>query len=737
MSHERVKVSGVLEIEHILEFEMRQQAGSHAWARLRGILTDEEVNKLGLSLERETVLIYDNETGEEIFHGIIDVAELRSENGYNTVELELLAGSWLLDLEKKSQSFQDVNMTYREVIEAVLEEYPMAATIIADEMGCSTLGKPVIRYRETAWEFVGRLASHFNLPVFSDVRAGTPRVYVGVPERHKQAEFSNAQYEYSIGEAYMAAGGMFSGLRKSDFARYDVKTGINYQLGFETVFQDMELTICGKSCVLERDVYVYTYLLANRKYCYVRKRYNALFLGMSLLGRVIQREGEHIRIHYEIDETQEVTTAYRYPWKPETGNLMYLMPQIGSRVSVYFGSDDESEGIATVNVRDNAPPVPARGVVPETEQHPEPEPELELEPDSIVRDFVTHGHRGVTTEHSKIFSLHPQMLTLSSGRYLNIIMNRHGLNFRSNKGITIIAKNEIRITGSSVKIEGKEDVYIGEGEAGSDEAGVIDIKSGLHLFADGHPLVQLGALGDPVGGIRYLGRSRRLQDPNDEFDDEMHERPLEWGKIAANIAIGAGVVVVVGALVVFTGGKILIVKPLLSGAVKKVTVSVLITGNAYVLKQAVSDVIGGEASHWGKYAEAAFRGSIVGLMNGAIKAAGMKAALESFVTGTAEDALNQFWKTGDVKILEAMFAGSVSVVSSIATDRIYSALPARPSSNNTVDRVGLRGIAGQTSGETTFSWYRDVLGEVGVEARNKVTETVIEGLLELPQPSES
>jgi len=720
MSHERVKVSGIIEVESILTFEMSQDAGKHSWARLHGILTEEGVEKLSGSLEGEKVLVYDSETEEEIFHGIIDVAELKSENGYNTVYLELLAGSWLFDIEQKSQSFQDVTMTYKEVIKTVLQEYSMASSIIAEEMGEEPIGKPLIRYRETAWEFIGRLASHFNLPIFSDVRTGLPRIYVGVPKLYERVEFSGTQYKYSVGNRYMEVGGMLSGLKKKDFVRYDVEDGVNYRLGFETVFQDLELTICGKTCKLEKDVYVFTYLLANRKYCHELKRYNPHFLGMSLLGRVLHREGEHIRIHFDIDEQQDVTTCYPYPWKPEVGNLMYIAPQLGSRVSVYFGDDDESCAIATVNVRDNAPPAPLKGA----ELPPEPDYEDEEVVQSIVQDF-NHGRRGLRTEHGKSFNLFPGAIRLNSNRGLGLAMNSKGVSFFSNANVSIIAKQDIHINASTVKVESKNNAYVVSGATIGEGGGAVP-ESGVHLFSGAAAFAHHGAQGDPSGGIKYLASSTNAH--AGFFDDEPSERTFKMGRAVARAAGAAAIVVAVGGVIIITGGKGLV---LAAGTAKKIGGSVIVTGVAGVAGELAMNHAQGVESADGAFLTAAMRGMFIGLVagtaGGAIKSKALSTVAGSAGGGLAGQAADGSFSAEQlardavkslaaVGITNALFPGSGTAINN-AIKRAKNA-GTSASSGGIVGRVGridfgaIQNLVFEAAGDMFEAALKAATGEV-------------------------
>lgn len=73
------------------------------------------------------------------------------------------------------------------------------------------------------------------------------------------------------------------------------------------------------------------------------KFYNDIVSGMSLLGEVAKDDKEVVYVKLDIDEGEGGT--YPYPFRPETGNMMYCMPQVGTKVSLYFPNCDEKNAM--------------------------------------------------------------------------------------------------------------------------------------------------------------------------------------------------------------------------------------------------------------------------------------------------------------------------------------------------------------------------------------------------------
>jgi hypothetical protein len=88
-------------------------------------------------------------------------------------------------------------------------------------------------------------------------------------------------------------------------------------LGWDTVFDNKKLAICGKSCKIKKWWACVCIHACRPKILPIRR--NPLFSGMSLLGRILRSEGYHVRLHLDIDSDQDVDAAFPFPWVPETG----------------------------------------------------------------------------------------------------------------------------------------------------------------------------------------------------------------------------------------------------------------------------------------------------------------------------------------------------------------------------------------------------------------------------------
>lgn len=141
-----------------------------------------------------------------LYSGIVQSAEAKEENGLRIICLQLSSGSILLDMEKKSRSYQNTGMSYGGVINETLAPWNTAA-IYPSSLSGTAIGFPVIQYQETDWQFVKRMASRFGLSLYPEPSIGGSKMYVGIPETGNTCELEAEEYAVRIDERFYTLGG--------------------------------------------------------------------------------------------------------------------------------------------------------------------------------------------------------------------------------------------------------------------------------------------------------------------------------------------------------------------------------------------------------------------------------------------------------------------------------------------------------------------------------------------------
>ena len=113
-----------------------------------------------------------------LFNGLTKAIKTTNENGNYYVEIEGISKTSELDIKEKSRSFQNINMTYDELISSVLKNYSEKGFI--QSVGCSQkINKPIFQYKETDWNFLKRICSELNSEIYCDIISINNLFYFG------------------------------------------------------------------------------------------------------------------------------------------------------------------------------------------------------------------------------------------------------------------------------------------------------------------------------------------------------------------------------------------------------------------------------------------------------------------------------------------------------------------------------------------------------------------------------
>ncbi|MDR0469899.1 MAG: hypothetical protein LBH09_08000 [Peptococcaceae bacterium] len=611
----RVRVESPFPVIELTGLQVQQRENAHALAMFTGILDDETgFDTLHRQLEGKLVRFMDQMDGTPIFAGYIQTAEVAEESGFYSLSATALSGSIQLDQTKRSRSYQDVTLLYNDVLRMALGNVRDADFIM--RVQDKPIGVPLVQYAETDWEFAMRLASHFNTTITPDMDTGLPRFWMGLRAPFGSAhDFSDCEYRAVIEGKYYDVGASQLGFSRSQFFNYVVKDFANRPLGGRAHFQGRDLFICRKSCVISEDgLPVYSYTLGQPELLAHQKYYNENLTGLTLLGKVIATQGGTVKLHLNIDESQDMATAYNYRWAPPTGNYMYLMPKIGSEVSLYF-SDPGEDSAKAVNCVRAGPSTSAPG-------------------------FANPSKRGLSSEHEKNMLLYPDRFGFESktgGGPLQLMCNDAvGVTLETIHSITILGDEGVTLEAPEIELT-------------SPKQTAFYYMSGQEITESFAPptsitLIEGGTLCDSEAGKAIIvGHDVRTYPP---YDDKPEEGQFDWGGLFGNILAGLAVVACV-ILVVATFG---VAGPILiAGA---------IAGAAAVAAMAVGDVMRGNVSSTEDYMREAFIGTVVGLVTGAMGSAfsGAKAATtigklalsvgKGALIGSTGSALSELMRTG-------------------------------------------------------------------------------------------
>ena len=323
-------------IGSLIDMHMIIKEGCHGKLVLRGYLSDSpEPPKVGEKLE-VTYRGTDEGTFDKIFCGLIQEVHIFVENGVRQVILSATTVSIKLDVEEISRSFQNVDRTYKDIALQIVENFQGK---VFCEKPLEKVSIPMLQYKETNWQFLNRLAGYMGLGLFSDETMSVPKVWLGIPKTGRKVKFREDSYKSCLDEEYYHDKGELRG-SKPDFLYYQVESGENYSIGDYCSYKGQIRYIFEKQAEWKNGALIFYYKVGGLCHFRKGKKRNDRLSGAALPGVVVKTDREKVYLRLEIDGSNG-KALYPYPWSPATGNLLYGMPQTGTKVFLYFPDDHE------------------------------------------------------------------------------------------------------------------------------------------------------------------------------------------------------------------------------------------------------------------------------------------------------------------------------------------------------------------------------------------------------------
>lgn len=416
--------------EKILNLNLIREINEHTRFYIRGIISDElsddYVEKSGSFPIIRVLLKDDIGNRTEIFQGMVTNVSISSFNNVKTLEVEATSNTFMMDIEKKSRSFQGDNLTYRDIFNQINSVYGNVQMQDYASVG-RCIDKMVIQYNETDWEFLKRLSSHFNMPVIPECTLGGIKYSLG--KSWETVIVCNlGEFNYSVNKGLDEYQSKVIGntwqLTDLDFITYEVVTNKILNLFSSVNFKGKTLIVYKCEVALISGVFSNKYYLRFDNGMIVKKLFNENISGASLNGKVLAVEKDQVKASLEIDgysNTVETTIwmPYSTVFSSPDGTGWYCMPEIGDAIRVYFPDNTESNGyvISSVNLETS---------------------------DSSKRSDPSV--KSISTKYGKEIIMRPGAIDIISGG--------NSMSLNDNGGISISSGSSISMSGSSINISG-------------------------------------------------------------------------------------------------------------------------------------------------------------------------------------------------------------------------------------------------------------------------------------------
>lgn len=353
-------------IKFLKDLEIIENINEHSYLKITALLEDEDEYKSIYNTNAGSqVCIFNNILNYKIlFQGMIKNIKVENlQENYN-LTLEAVSNTYLLDIKKSFRSFQKSDMKYIDVINEILKPYQEAEVLYnieEDIAKTKEIETFVMQYNETDWEFIKRLASHFNAGLIPSTLFNSPKFVFGIPKGNNIGVLEN--YNFYINkniETYMRSSkNVNDKIQELDSIEFHIETNCNFNIGDTASFNNVALYIKSKRVKIDKGILIYHYSLCSKNGLTKDKLYNDKIIGLSLKGKVLASERDTVKVKLEIDSedlVQKVEESYPFPYTTmytaEGNSGWYCMPEVDDTVFIYFPAKEESSGIGVNSIRE-------------------------------------------------------------------------------------------------------------------------------------------------------------------------------------------------------------------------------------------------------------------------------------------------------------------------------------------------------------------------------------------------
>ncbi len=465
-----LQVRSAVPIADIQKFDMKVDRNDHAVCQVEGTVPEKYAEDAVLQPLSGTSLM----TGAGsrlLFAGQIREVQMTHEGSSYHVVLTGVSATQQLDLLRRNRSFQDISMTYGEVMQQVLAGTPGAKLWFhgADQ----AVQAPLYQIEETDWAFLKRLASRLHTVLVPSVYSAAACVHNGMPDGNIHRADSSTVCEQIRSD------------RQGRSICRRVRTSQNWEIGDKIEWESSRYTVSSKECRLEKGLLQFYYTLAGRAAFQTERYENPYLTGLMLPAAVLDVKEEQVKVKFDMDPVQPTESAYWYPWQPDMGNLAYCMPEKGERVYIHIGNAAGGGDRAVCGVRRNG-----KG-----------NPELK------------NTHRYFTTKDKKRLYLEPDAMgfrDMKQKKLLEVkLSDAAGAGVTSHRSLTVMAKETIGLKGGSILFQAPKEVSLVKRAASPT---VINMCNGFDTVGASDKVLMDGGRGDDFPVFCRSGEQDRQKD---------------------------------------------------------------------------------------------------------------------------------------------------------------------------------------------------------------------------------
>ena len=331
------KVELPYDVIEILDVKIVQSINEHGNLYIKVLINEGRITEyINRNYIDDKIIIF-NSHNNKIFVGKTSNIHMIYENGYHSMEISCVSYTKVFDIKKNSRTFCDLDLSYKDVISETLSSYSKKSFIdnISDGKKIEDF---ILQYEETDWQFLKRIATHFNSVLLSDCTEDYGRIYFGLPEIKNGNVLNCDSYEivkdithFNKNEAlYLEENDLL------EYTKWKVVSDKEFKLGEQIIFNNVKCIICKVEIEVYKELLRTVYTIGRIKGIRTPYTTNDKIFGMSIPATVKDVKGNIMAVHFEIDPVYKSCSNERYFTYAIESSAWYCMPEKESKVHIYF-----------------------------------------------------------------------------------------------------------------------------------------------------------------------------------------------------------------------------------------------------------------------------------------------------------------------------------------------------------------------------------------------------------------
>ncbi len=360
VTYERIRLDAY-QTEHILTLEMEENADSHGSLHMTAVVPEETAEQYVYTTApmMPVTLSYLSETGSTkiLCRGIVTNIQISCQGNTYYMDLTAKGKTCVMDIVKRSRSFQNPAMTVHQLIREVMSGYENSDCII--RIPDEPIGRLVLQYQETDWEFLKRFVSHYGAVLIPDMVSEKTALFVGVPKNGETYTVNPCRYNLvkKVDEYLYVKRNRWPDALETDFTVLQIQDYQIYRAGNRVQFRGIPLIIQSLRRILQDGILKNQYELRPERGLRGMELYNEQIVGASITGQVTDISRDKVMVQLAIDEAGRAAWWFPYSTMSASpdGSGWYCMPEKGDQVRVYFPTCQEKDAYAVSAVSGHEP----------------------------------------------------------------------------------------------------------------------------------------------------------------------------------------------------------------------------------------------------------------------------------------------------------------------------------------------------------------------------------------------